>query len=214
MSQPLLPYALQPLLVSTIEDGSWHPGIGDPTILGWSVTLCYILAATLCLRRAWRSRSDTRSPKKLVIFWTACGLLMLLLCANKQFDLHQLLTEIGRHWAKQEGWFDNRRAVQAMFVKGLAVATAAALLATLWFVRGMGRHCYLALVGLVFTTGYIVFRAAGFHHIERILGIDTDGFAIRWFLELSGIFITGAAALAADWPSRADDVVRERAVED
>lgn len=196
-------YSLPSLFIGVVKDGQWHPGISDPTPMGWITTVCYFLAALLCLRRAWVCHREPALRGKPRWFWAACGVLMLLLCFNKELDLHQLLTQTGRNWARADGWYKERRAVQSLFVKCLAAATVAGLLFAFWWLRGMRPQYYVALLGLIFTVCFILVRAASFHHVDRFLGLGGDGFRLNWVFELGGIVVISAAALAADRPSAA-----------
>ena len=193
-------YVFPALALAAISHGRWHPGIGDPTAMGWFTTASYLAAAILCLRRARISDLDPALQGKPFWFWTVCGVIMLLLCINKQLDLQQFFTQTGRDLARSEGWYGERRVVQSLFVKGLAVATAAVLLAALWFIRGARFQYYGALFGLVFTGCFVIVRAASMHHVDSFLGFRNAAPKMNWVLELGGIIVVAASALVADRP--------------
>lgn len=191
-----------PILFAIIENGHWRPGISDPTAMGVIIFVCYFIGAAACLYRAWRSFQTPSLRKGPFRFWLFCAIALFLFGVNKQLDLHQLITEYGREWARTEGWYEDRRVVQSIFVKCLAGAAVAFLLALIWAMRGLPFRFYVALTGLVFLGAYVLIRAASFHHVDHFLGLGTDGFRLAWLVELGGIVITATAALLPERPTR------------
>lgn len=193
---------------AVIENGHWRPGISDTTPMGIVIFLCYFVGAVVCLYRAWRCFRTPALRRSPFRFWFLCGLALFIFGLNKQLDLHQLITQYGRDWARADGWYENRRAVQAIFIKCLAGGAVAIFLAVLWALRGMTLRYYIALTGLVFLGFYVLIRAASFHHVDQFLGLGTQGFRLAWLVEMGGIAITAAAALL---PERAtpENGVRE-----
>jgi hypothetical protein len=196
---------LPPIVQAATSYGRWHAGLGDPTMMGVATTVSYFAAGLLCARRAWVSRRDAALRGKPFRFWTACALIMLALCVNKQLDLQTLFTEIGRDLAKAEGWYNHRRPVQAAFIAGLALAGIAALAYVLWFIRGARFQYYLALVGLLFTGCFVITRAASIHHVDEFLRFTIAGIKMNWVMELSGITVVTVSALFPDRPSATED---------
>jgi hypothetical protein len=56
------------------------------------------------------------------------------------------------------------------------------------------RRICLALLGLGAITLFVLIRAVGFHHIDRLIGARVAVLRVNWLLELGGIglFILGA----------------------
>src|SRR5262249_10354422 len=105
-----------------LTDGAqWHPGIGDPTFVGWLTVIAYFVAAVLCV---WRTLREKFSSSRQ-IFWGILSVMMVLLGINKQLDLQTWLTITGRNLAQTEGWYERRRAFQFWFI--LAVGTSGLL---------------------------------------------------------------------------------------
>ncbi len=182
------------LSFGVIEGGHWHPGISDRSSMGLVVFLCYFVGAAVCMFRAWRCFRTPALRRGQFRFWAFCAIALFLFGLNKQLDLHQLITQVGRDWARAQGWYENRREVQSIFVKCLAGGAAAALLTMIWALRGMTLRYYIALLGLMFLGFYVLIRAASFHHVDHFLGLGTEGFRLAWLVELGGIAITAAAA--------------------
>jgi hypothetical protein len=166
--------------------GQWSPGIGDPTITGWVTVAAYVLAAFLCGRAFNRCKSsptltgERRSWGGLTVGLVALGI-------NKQLDLQTALTEVGRGLARQQGWYEVRRPVQAVFVLGVALVGIAT---SVWMgsqARKGSRGLRHALFGAVVLSAFVVIRAASFHHVDLLLGENLAGLRLNVILELWGI---------------------------
>lgn len=181
-------------------DGRWHPRLGDPTIGGWLTVAAYLVVAILCARVCFRparlrGSSGMLSARERVC-WLGVAALMAFLCINKQLDLQSFMTQVGRDIARAEGWYENRRAVQRVFVLSVAAVGGVVGLAAMWYTwRARNNWARLAAVGIVLLLTFIVVRAASFHHFEVIT--DTRYFGLRgnWIMELTPIMLIGWAAL-------------------
>ena len=175
---------------------NWRPGIGDPTIGGWVTVILYILACLSC----WRTTGAVRLREQVVgqesQAWLAIAALFALLGVNKQLDLQSALTEIGRVLAYSEGWYGQRQTVQVAFILCVAVLCVVATLVLLFWARRSPFQTWLALIGSTVVLGFVLIRAASFHHIDRFIGGRILGFKWNWVLEVSGIAIV---LLASEW---------------
>ncbi len=184
--------------------GGWSPGIGDPTPMGWLTVVAYFVAALACYRAYQRSRRAARAPGegRVAIVWGGLALLLAILGVNKQLDLQSLLTAIGRTMAYEQGWYEERRAVQRIFVLGVAAGALAAAAGLVALARGHVVRLAPALFGAVFLFAFVLVRASSFHHMDAFIALDFCGIRMNWLLELSGIAFIGFAA-RRDRPPRA-----------
>jgi hypothetical protein len=183
------------VFLAVTTDGRWHPGIGDPTWMGWSTVVAYLVAAILSgvfAYHTWLGR--TSRWRTLLAFWAGLALILVLLAINKQLDLQSLFTQIGRDLAKRLGWYAERRVYQQRFILGLLCAGVATLVASSILLIGTWRRTGLALFGLIFLVVFILVRAASFHHVGHLLGVRFAGMNVNWLLEMGGIFCIGLAA--------------------
>src|SRR5690606_34451823 len=129
------------LLLAETVDGVWRPGIGDPTVMGWVTVAAYFATAWLCWRARLRllGKSASSDVRRERLIWTLLAALFIALGVNKQLDLQSWFTMVGRSIARQEGWYGQRRVVQAIFIAALAVTGAAAMAWLAWMVRGRWR---------------------------------------------------------------------------
>jgi hypothetical protein len=200
-------------MLGVIVGGQWRPGIGDPTLLGWATVVAYLAAALACWCAA--AAEGTRTPRKgkhLAPFWSRLGLILVLLGLNKQLDLQSALTALGRHLAREQGWYDDRKEVQIVFIIIVAAAGCAGLAWLGWMVRRASRGRLLAMMGLAVVLTFILIRAFSFHHVDQLLGVRFAGLKANWILELGGI---GCVGLGALWSRRAArDAIAPRAEAD
>jgi hypothetical protein len=186
---------------------AWAPAIGDPTILGWTITLAYAAGTWLALRaaainlhareaRAWRGTAgETRAPgarttdarqrEYLVRFWCFAAFVLALLCINKQLDVQTLFTESAREIAKSGGWYRERKSLQFAL---LGVAFAAAVVCALWMLwmlRFSLRRVWVAVCGLVVLAAYIAMRGTSHHAVDAFMRLGP--FPLRDSMELVGI---------------------------
>ena len=119
---------------------------------------------------------------------------MLLLGINKQLDLQSLLTEMGRQVARYQGWMEQRRVVQFGFIACFSTILMAGFVCFCIVMRNLFRRFLLAFTGLFFLLGFIIIRAASFHHIDEVLHSRIWNLKMNWILELGGIFTVWVAA--------------------
>ncbi len=179
----------------------WSPAIGDRSLVAWITVAAYALAAVLAFRAARRAEGAALAER---LFWSLAAAYLAALAVNKQLDLQTLMTVTGRCAARMQGWYDSRRTVQVEAILALVGASLSAGLVALWLLRRTLRRTGIALLGLVWITGFVLVRAVGFHHADRLLGLQVTGLRLNWLFELGGIavFILGAARAGAARPRR------------
>ncbi len=133
----------------------------------------------------------------LPTFWFAlCGTLVIL-GVNKQLDLQTCFTQIGRDMAHSEGWYENRRIVQFIFVVVIFLVGVVILAGAYWYIRGAWQRYRIAFFGIIYIITFVIIRAASFHHIDVFLRSGVGGLYFNHILELGGIIFTGFAAWKA-----------------
>ncbi|MBK4218117.1 isopropylmalate isomerase [Paracoccus caeni] len=172
----------------------WRPVIGDPGWQGWSTVLLYLLTSILAFRVTLLAPFPTASRGRERLFWLLIAVLMAALAVNKQLDLQSALTALGRCLARAQGWYNDRRYVQLAFLIVLAGMALVFLLAMLALMRHSLRRSAVPALGLAFTCGFVLMRAVGFHHFDRILGMPVVGLRANTALEWTGpLLIMGSA---------------------
>jgi len=169
--------------------GSWSPGIGDPTVLGWVTTVAYLATAALLWGVARLTPRVLSTARRERLLWTLLAAGFLGLGINKQLDLQSALTEIGRVLANDEGWYEERHRVQLAFIVVVAALGLAFTLVLFRLARETSRELRVALVGTALVVCFVVVRAAVFHHVDEVVGPSGGGVLLASILELGGIGI-------------------------
>jgi len=176
--------------------GRWSPGIGDPSFMGWLTVVAYFGTAWCCFSVARRLRGRRKTERE-AWFWLSMAVLLAALGVNKQLDLQTALTEFGRLLAYRQGWYEDRRVFQRLFIVAVGAVAAVTVAVALWRARTSNRAVQLAILGACFIVAFVVVRAASFHRVDRMLFRYAFGWLrLNWFLELGGMAIVFVAARA------------------
>jgi len=180
-------------IYQTITQGKWTPGIYDPTVLGWIVTIAYLFSALLCTFyiRYLNQQANLDNSILHKLLWCFFAIVLFFLSINKQLDLQTLLTQIGRELALFHGWYDERRTFQIQAIQLLATAGIAFLIILFFWTRKIWRSCWPALFGMAVLVLFVLLRAVSFHHVDKLLGVSLGGVRFRHCLELFGAFLVG-----------------------
>ncbi len=166
---------------------NWSPGIGDPTIMGWLTVLLYLLASLSCWQLTGSLKKSAPARQNEIKIWLSIAILFLALGINKQLDLQSAMTELGRVLAHIYGWYESRRAVQLVFIIVIAgVCLALAITLGRWM-RDGASATWLAVIGTTLLLGFIVVRAASFHHFDQFINDQILGLRWNWILEIGAI---------------------------
>ncbi len=188
--------------MSTLVDGRWQAGLGDPTLLGWVTVGAYAVTAFMAwsqwrhevahrqdpnnrLVASWRGRGGHAAPAPW--FWLMLTLILAFLCLNKQLDLQSWFTEVARDHAKAHGWYERRGQFQVGFIQALGVLVPVVLLLLLARLRPFDAARGVALTGLVVLSAFVLMRAASFHGVDTLLQSEWLGMRLNGWLELSAI---------------------------
>jgi hypothetical protein len=175
---------------------NWSFFIGDPSLMGWLTVVAYFFASGLSYLIIKNSVKlfPQSTVKKQKVFWLVIALSLFALGVNKQLDLQSYMTAIGRYYAVQGGWYEQRQFVQHLFIKVIAVLSIALMLFLVWYLRGSLKYNCLAIGGLCILATYIAIRASSFHHVDIFLNSSIVSLRMNWLIELSGIFMISLSA--------------------
>ncbi len=181
--------------LTLLADYTWRPGFGARWI--WWISAAHLLAAVLCfyVGRKEREISTLRARDGSPVFWFVLAAFMAALCINKVFDLETLLTMYLRQAARTEGWYNNRRMIQAIFVVGSVLLGLVCLAGSIYLLRGRWRQCGLACFAAFFLMILIVVRTASYHPVDEFLfHMPVFGNRVNASLELAGALLVSAGA--------------------
>ena len=167
----------------------WMEIWGDPLLSGTIFMTSYGVTALLILYAAREATSRERW------YWRICGALFLFQLLNTNLDLHALIETTGRCLANAQGWYENRREIQFLFVMGVAFLIALILIVVLVvFFRSILENILLTL-GVSIALGFTIIKGINYHDLEQYYGIRVGPFHIADFIEFSGIVLANFAAL-------------------
>lgn len=174
---------------------NWAFRANDNDGMGWAITVAYLVVAILCFicsRRIGALPGNT--PLRQRGLWWSVGTVVLLLGVNKQLDLQTPLRDLGRALAEAKGWYQYRRMVQTWFVVALGGMAVGTLVVAAIKMRRTWRHHGLLYVGMVILAGFVVMRAASFHHVKSFEKGVPCGHDLRAIVELTGLAFIGLSA--------------------
>lgn len=182
---------------------SWQSLINDRTVWAWAIVVAHLLASFLCAAAAKRERAESAPwDYRSQYFWLVLSVLMFALAVNKQLDLQSVLTRYLRSLAMKDGWYEQRRVYQEIFIGCCAWIGLMTALAGVWIIQGRWRRYGLAFLGAIFLVTFIAIRAASFHHVDLILyRLPYVGILVNASLEMGGSILISAAAWRA-WSAR------------
>lgn len=178
-------------VIHAFANQDWRNSIARADAADWITVAAYFIAAAIALMAA---RGAHGYARREAAFWTFTAALMAFLGINELFDFQTIITIVGREWAVEQGWYEDRRLYQFEFILALAVIAFVVGAAMLRLTRGTHRSVRVALLGLVFIGVFVLVRAASFHHVSDLMGMGPDGFTIGSMQEMLGILIVGTAA--------------------
>ena len=179
---------------TSLTNFNWSPGIGDPSIGGWLTVVLYLTAAFSCWRTASKlAREGAGCTAELRVLWWL-SISFVALGINKQLDLQTALTELGRVIAEYQGWYGHRQYVQLAFILSVAFTGIIAAMILLTWARSSTLPTLTALMGTTLVLGFVLMRAASFHHMDRFIGTRILGIRWNWILEMGGIAVVLAAS--------------------
>lgn len=167
-------------------------GVGDLSVLGWTVFLAYFGVAALCYHSAASCGRDPGASSRLCRVWIALSAILVLLGVNKQLDLHVWLNAYGRMLAESEGWYQNRWIAQVTFFSGFAAAVVVAGLFLIWLGWGHLRLISGALLGMAGLAAFLLIRAISFDVLD--LRTYVGGIKLHELLEMAGLLLIGVSA--------------------
>lgn len=128
--------------------------------------------------------------------WAWIAGLMLVLTINKQLDLQVQLTNWLRWLTRRDGWYENRRTLQAAATIGLAGLSVAGTFLTASRIRRCPASEIAAWAGLGIYCIFILLRVASLHHVDTLLHEEALNVRLFRLIEPLGPAIVLTAAIA------------------
>jgi hypothetical protein len=170
--------------------------VGDPTVLGWTTFVLYLLASVCSLRCGFTDgKLENRSEVGQV--WRVQAGVLLLLGLNKQLDLQTPLIQFGKRLALSWGWYEYRSVIEIAFFAGLAVLIGLVVMRHAQAARSFARKHPLAASGDVLVGAYILIRTIYMDHLDGIMGFSLENVPGLWSGEILGLILVTSGAIQA-----------------
>jgi hypothetical protein len=173
-------------------------------VLGWVDSdgvrvAAYLIAASVALTTWARERRRARSvPSLWPTFWLLTAAVFLAMAIGRAADLGGLATELGRSEARAQGWYADRRRIQAVVVAALGATWLIVVATALWRVPARRRR-YLPAALAVFTLMcFVGVRLISLHQVDSLLyRRDIAGAQVGALGELA---LLAVAVVLTAWP--------------
>lgn len=132
----------------------------------------YLAAAIACFIVWYLLRSATDSDPSAArtgAFWMAAGILLAVMGAGRALALSTVVADVGRRLARSEGWYDNRRPLQAAAALGATILLIAIVSA---IVIGRRRRQELDVpmaIAMSALIAYAILRSVSLHAVDANL---------------------------------------------
>jgi hypothetical protein len=154
----------------------------------------YTLSALLAFRAAARRRAQ---GSREVWAWLLVGLVLMLFAVLRVTAIHEIAVAHLREVARQDGWYEQRKALQGAVLEVLIVAALVVLLTFTAGVRYL-RPAILTAASCVTLLGMLsLARAMSFHRLDYVLQREVGPLNLAQYEEAVLLLFTGLAALAA-----------------
>jgi hypothetical protein len=159
----------------------------------------YLLATAVALVTWWRERRRVgANPSLWPAFWLLTAGVFLVMAIGRAFDLGDLLTRFGRDQAYAEGWYADRRKIQAVVVGGVAALWVVTVAVALWRVPARQRRYLPAAIAVFTLMCFVGVRTISLHQIDSLMyHRDVAGAPIGTAGELS---LLALAVVLTAWP--------------
>lgn len=131
-------------------------------------------------------------------FWWIVTAIVISIGLIRMTGLISEITQYGRVFAYDDGWYDHRRPLQALgLLVVMAIGTILVGAVTFRFRRSIPEA-----VGVLATSaslGLLVVRSVSLHQIDRLLGLRVWNTQLGWLLD---VVLLISIAVAAHWKTR------------
>ena len=170
---------------------SWYPTVMEPRTLSWVTVTFYFMAAmqALYVSNLLKYASAGVEARRSGVFWLILVGLLIVLGVNKQFDLQSYVAAAARCSAHVNGWYEDRRPWQVLFIVSMAVVFLSTARILPRYLRGAMRQNRWAIIGALFLLAFVLVRATSLHYFDSFINYKILDVRMNWFMEISGLLM-------------------------
>jgi hypothetical protein len=172
------------------------PSFLDTTIF---IVLAYFGAAcvgVLAAASAWR-----RDRRREAIAWACIVLMLFGIALVRELDLLRYPGREVREFAVDGGWYDHRRPLQRLAIRGIVLGSIITAIAGIILLRAERTMIVVGFVATTYVVGLLAVRAVSLHGVDMFMLDSLVGLTRARGMELPGLAIVAAAAAVAAFPA-------------
>lgn len=163
----------------------WAPTIFDFDASGLALAALYATAIASASYRLYAEGGKATFDRDAIRFWAiALGVLVLLL-ANRIFNLQYLATIIGRCESLGGAWYSDRRPIQLALI--MTIAGLGLWGGLIVFRQSKESDRRLAALGLSAAIAFVAIRSISYHAAEALLRLRFAGLSLNGLIEAGTI---------------------------
>lgn len=151
--------------------------------------------AVAAIAAVW-ARRERHHPDRLARdwcppYWWLSALLLLAMAVARAGSFGELVGELGREQARSSGWYETRRAVQAVAVVTMAAVWFVGVVVAIWRVPPRRRRYLPHAVGVSGVAAFAMIRIVSLHQLDTLLyRRDLGGIRVVSVIELGLLIAT------------------------
>ena len=150
----------------------------------WIIVSSYILVGVLALFKAYHYPTGS----SMYSFWIILTGVLIALAIVRQFQLHDEISNFGRHLSLQNGLYQVRRYLQLSTL--LALASTSLGIIIYWsrnYESESSSNRFIVFTGMAILLLIWILRTVSYHYTDQIIHFDLGVISISSILELSGL---------------------------
>lgn len=154
----------------------------------------YTIAAMACLlagTREWQAPASRRYASLLFLLTIVLWMIGLQHASGGFSGI----TNAARELSRTEGWYQDRRDLQAEVIRAIPLAGLAAAAGLLWWIRRVWRRYLPVLITLLFLVCFSAIQAVSFHDMDALMRTHYGGITVQTWANLLGLLLTIVAVV-------------------
>lgn len=167
----------------------------------WLRAAAYLAVAVLCV--VIGRRADPAAPGHWRLFWPVTAALLAAMAIGRSGDVAEWLVNLARDEARDDGWYDARRRLQAAVVGLMAIAWFAVVVTACVRIPERRRRYLATVLAVITLCAFVAVRVVSLHQVDSVLHRrHIAGLRVGTATEYLLTVLVAAAALASERTAR------------